>query len=147
MPSLPEAIILGLAPFAPLFSRRVWCYAPRLLRDAMLAPRSGTAPLLRACCPGRPGRPLVLGGEGGCAAGSLDLAWGRPQVRKRSPKVGVTWGGCPPLPPKSGGEGCQGWGPGAASQPEDNSAAGAMGLMRVDMWSWHGGCLLPEYRG
>jgi hypothetical protein len=31
MPPLPEAIILVLAPFAPLFSGRVWLHAPVLL--------------------------------------------------------------------------------------------------------------------
>jgi hypothetical protein len=31
MPPLPEAIILVLAPFAPLFSQRVWLHAPLLL--------------------------------------------------------------------------------------------------------------------
>jgi DDE superfamily endonuclease len=38
MPPLPEAIILVLAPFAPLFSHRVWLYAQVLLLGAMLAP-------------------------------------------------------------------------------------------------------------
>ncbi len=31
MPYLPEAIILVLAPFAPLFSERVWLHAQVLL--------------------------------------------------------------------------------------------------------------------
>jgi DDE superfamily endonuclease len=38
MPPLPEAIILVLAPFAPLFSQRVWRHAQVLLVGAMLAP-------------------------------------------------------------------------------------------------------------
>jgi len=38
MPPLPEAIFLGLAPFAPLFSQRVWGHAQVLLLGAMLAP-------------------------------------------------------------------------------------------------------------
>jgi hypothetical protein len=42
MPPLPEAIILVLAPFAPLFSRRVWCHAQLLLLGAMLAPGART---------------------------------------------------------------------------------------------------------
>ena len=37
MPPLPEAIILVLAPFAPLFSPRVWRHAQVLLLGAMLA--------------------------------------------------------------------------------------------------------------
>jgi DDE superfamily endonuclease len=42
MPSLPEAILLVLAPFAPLFSERVWQHAQVLLWGAMLAPGSRT---------------------------------------------------------------------------------------------------------
>jgi hypothetical protein len=42
MPSLPEAIILVLAPFAPLFSQRVWFHAQVLLVGAMLAPGART---------------------------------------------------------------------------------------------------------
>ena len=42
MPPLPEAIILVLAPFAPLFSQRVWLHAQRLLLGAMLAPGART---------------------------------------------------------------------------------------------------------
>jgi len=42
MPHLPEAIILVLAPFAPLFSPRVWRHAQLLLLGAMLAPRART---------------------------------------------------------------------------------------------------------
>ena len=42
MPPLPEAIILVLAPFAPLFSPRVWLHAHRLLLGAMLAPGART---------------------------------------------------------------------------------------------------------
>jgi hypothetical protein len=49
MPPLPEAIILVLAPFAPLLSRRVWCHAQLLLLGAMLAPGARTvAAALRA---------------------------------------------------------------------------------------------------
>jgi hypothetical protein len=39
---LPEAIILVLAPFAPLFSDRVWRHAQVLLLGAMLAPGART---------------------------------------------------------------------------------------------------------
>ena len=42
MPPLPEAIILVLAPFAPLFSHRVWLRAQPLLLGAMLAPGART---------------------------------------------------------------------------------------------------------
>jgi hypothetical protein len=42
MPPLPEAIILVLAPFAPLFSNRVWLHAQCLLVGAMLAPGTRT---------------------------------------------------------------------------------------------------------
>jgi DDE superfamily endonuclease len=47
MPHLPEAIILVLAPFAPLFSDRVWGHARVLLLGAMLTPgpRTVTAAL------------------------------------------------------------------------------------------------------
>jgi hypothetical protein len=42
MPPLPEASILVLAPFAPLFSHRVWLHAQLLLLGAMLAPCART---------------------------------------------------------------------------------------------------------
>jgi hypothetical protein len=42
MPPLPEAIILVLAPFAPLFSQRVWLHAQGLLLGAILAPGART---------------------------------------------------------------------------------------------------------
>jgi DDE superfamily endonuclease len=42
MPPLPEAIIRILAPFAPLFSRRVWCHAQVLLLGAILTPGART---------------------------------------------------------------------------------------------------------
>jgi DDE superfamily endonuclease len=42
MPPLPEAIIQVLAPFAPLFSQRVWRHAQVLLLGAMLAPGART---------------------------------------------------------------------------------------------------------
>jgi hypothetical protein len=47
MPPLPDAIILVLAPFAPLFSHRVWLHAQLLLLGAVLAsgPRTVTATL------------------------------------------------------------------------------------------------------
>src|ERR671914_441437 len=38
MPPVPEAIILALAPFAPLFSERVWLHAQVLLLGAILSP-------------------------------------------------------------------------------------------------------------
>jgi DDE superfamily endonuclease len=42
MPPLPDAIILVLAPFAPLFSQRVWRHAQVVLLGAMLAPGART---------------------------------------------------------------------------------------------------------
>src|SRR5919109_408296 len=42
IPPLPDAIILILAPFAPLFSARVWRHAHVLLLGAMLTPGSRT---------------------------------------------------------------------------------------------------------
>src|ERR671931_2776071 len=42
MPPLPEGIILVLAPFAPLFSHRVWLHAQLLLLGAILAPGART---------------------------------------------------------------------------------------------------------
>jgi hypothetical protein len=42
MPPLPEAIILVLAPFAPLFSNRVWRHAQLLLLGAILTPGART---------------------------------------------------------------------------------------------------------
>ena len=42
MSPLPEAIILVLAPFAPLFSHRVWLHAQILLLGAMLTPGACT---------------------------------------------------------------------------------------------------------
>jgi hypothetical protein len=42
MPPLPEALILVLAPFGPLFSDRVWRHAQILLLGAMLAPGART---------------------------------------------------------------------------------------------------------
>ena len=42
MPPLPEAIILGLGLFAPLFSHRVWPHAQRILLGAILAPGART---------------------------------------------------------------------------------------------------------
>ena len=42
MPPLPEAIILALAPFAPLVAQRVWRHAQVWLLGAMLAPGART---------------------------------------------------------------------------------------------------------
>jgi DDE superfamily endonuclease len=42
MPPLPDAIILVLAPVAPLFSPRVWLHAQLLLLGALLAPGART---------------------------------------------------------------------------------------------------------
>ncbi len=42
MPSLPPEIIVGLAPFAPLFSERVWRQAQVLVLGAILAPGQRT---------------------------------------------------------------------------------------------------------
>jgi len=41
-PALPDAIILVLAAFAPLFSERVWCHAQVLFLGAILAPITRT---------------------------------------------------------------------------------------------------------
>ena len=38
MSTLPPAMIPMLAPFAPLFSTRVWCHVQVLLVGAILAP-------------------------------------------------------------------------------------------------------------
>ena len=46
MPPLPDAIILVLAPCAPLCSPRVWLPAQRVLLGAMLAP--GARPVTAA---------------------------------------------------------------------------------------------------
>jgi DDE superfamily endonuclease len=45
MPSLPAEMIVLLAPFAQLFSERVWCHAQGLVLGAVLAPgkRTGTS--------------------------------------------------------------------------------------------------------
>ena len=42
MPTLPPTIIALLAPFVPLFSKRVWCHAQTLLTGAILAPAQRT---------------------------------------------------------------------------------------------------------
>jgi hypothetical protein len=42
MPTLPAAMIVVTAPFAPLFSRRVWRHVQELLAGAILAPRHRT---------------------------------------------------------------------------------------------------------
>jgi DDE superfamily endonuclease len=42
MPPLPEGILLGLAPFAPLFSQRLWGHAQVLLLGAILTPGART---------------------------------------------------------------------------------------------------------
>jgi hypothetical protein len=42
MPALPAAMIAALAPFMPLFSRRVWPHVQLLLAGALLAPRQRT---------------------------------------------------------------------------------------------------------
>src|SRR5262245_14749189 len=42
MPPLPDAIILVLTPFAPLFSPRVWRHAQLLLLGAILTPGART---------------------------------------------------------------------------------------------------------
>src|SRR5438132_1675613 len=42
MPTLPPAMIAIVAPFAPLFSRRVWHHAEVLLAGALLAPAQRT---------------------------------------------------------------------------------------------------------
>jgi DDE superfamily endonuclease len=42
MPPLPDAIILVVAPFTPLFSPRVWLHAQLLLLGAVLAPGART---------------------------------------------------------------------------------------------------------
>ena len=42
MPTLPPAMITLLAPFAPLFARRVWCHALVLVAGTLLAPGKRT---------------------------------------------------------------------------------------------------------
>ena len=42
MPALPRAMLHLLAPFAPLFSRRVWCHALVLVVGTILAPGKRT---------------------------------------------------------------------------------------------------------
>lgn len=42
MPTLPRAMLHLLAPFAPLFSRRVWCHALVLVAGTILAPGKRT---------------------------------------------------------------------------------------------------------
>jgi nucleoside-diphosphate-sugar epimerase len=42
MAPLPEAVILVLAPYAPLFSPRLWLHAQILLLGAMLTPGAST---------------------------------------------------------------------------------------------------------
>jgi hypothetical protein len=42
-PALPEAIILVLAPFAPLFSERVWLHAQVLLLMLLVATAEAAA--------------------------------------------------------------------------------------------------------
>ncbi len=42
MPTLPPAMLQLLAPFAPLFSRRVWCHALVLVAGTILAPGKRT---------------------------------------------------------------------------------------------------------
>ena len=81
MPPLPEAIILVLAPFAPLFSKRVWGHAQVLLLGAILTPGARTVTaalrvmglaaerrftndqrvLTRAICSARQGSRMLLG--------------------------------------------------------------------------------------
>src|SRR6478672_4969654 len=42
MPTLPRAMLQLLAPFAPLFARRVWCHALVLVAGTLLAPGKRT---------------------------------------------------------------------------------------------------------
>ncbi len=42
MPTLPPAMLHLLAPFAPLFARRVWCHALVLVAGTVLAPGKRT---------------------------------------------------------------------------------------------------------
>jgi hypothetical protein len=54
MRTLPPKMVQALAPFAPLFSRRVWRYAQLLLAGAILAPGTRTvSSALRAMGLGR----------------------------------------------------------------------------------------------
>ncbi len=49
MPTLPPKMVQGLAPFAPLFSKRIWQHAQLLLVGAILAPgRRTVSSALRA---------------------------------------------------------------------------------------------------
>ncbi len=55
MPTLPRAMLHLLAPFAPLFSRRVWCHALVLVTGTLLAPGKRTVcAALRAMCSTQP---------------------------------------------------------------------------------------------
>jgi hypothetical protein len=57
-PALPEAIILVVAPCAPLFSERVWRHVQVLLLGAMRTPGAHTVTAaLRVM--GRPGQPAT----------------------------------------------------------------------------------------
>jgi hypothetical protein len=49
MPPLAEGILLVLAPFAPLFSQRVWGHVQVLLMGAILTPRARTVTTTFRC--------------------------------------------------------------------------------------------------
>jgi len=68
MPPLPEAIILVLSPFAPLFSRRVWRYAQ--LRWCVRVASTKRPPSIRGATP-TPSTGSNAGYPGGlCRTGS-----------------------------------------------------------------------------
>jgi hypothetical protein len=59
MPSLPDAILPVVAPFAPLFSQRLRGHAQALRSGAMLTPQART---LTAASTGPHGQPAGAGG-------------------------------------------------------------------------------------
>src|SRR5215469_11443976 len=77
MLSLPEDIVALLAPFAPLFSRRVWRYVPVLVVGALLAPgRRMVSTALRAVGLGQT-HPAGAAGGDLCARRSAGTGHGR----------------------------------------------------------------------
>jgi hypothetical protein len=79
MPPLPEAIILVLAPFAPLFSYWVWLHCPGLApgSDARSqGPHGDRRPAGDGIGCGAPRHELSLGLEPGNMVGSQEFAVG-----------------------------------------------------------------------
>ncbi len=63
MSCLPPWVAATVAPFAPLFSRRVWAHAQVLLVGALLAPHSAPSrwPYARPGVPTRPNSTATIG--------------------------------------------------------------------------------------